>query len=64
MKSIKYYVLKQTDSNYDNEITIGIYFTMKQVDSKLAEIYNKDFKYGLYLMQDGKVLESMGMEIV
>ena len=59
----KYYILKQYDSNYENETTIGIYFTMKQVDTKLAEVYNKSLKYGLYLMENGKVLESMGMEI-
>ena len=60
---MKYFILKQYDCDYKNEKIIGIYFTMKSVDEKLAKIYNKDFKYTLCLMQDNKVLNSVGMEL-
>ena len=57
IKKMKHYILKQ------DENIIGIYFTIKQVDEKLTEIYNKDLNYTMTLMQNDKVIECVGMEV-
>ena len=49
IKTMKYYVLKQTDFNFQNETIIGIYFTMKQVDSKGH--YEADDETGFFFQQ-------------